>query len=119
MSRDFSLYLEDILECCRRITEYTAGMSFDSFIKDRLVYDAVLRNIEIIGEAVKQVPTEIRNQHPEIDWRRIAGMRDIVAHHYFSIHDEIVWDIVANKVSELAEQVGMILEKVRKYNQNN
>jgi uncharacterized protein with HEPN domain len=109
MSRDYRLYLEDILESCRRINRYTAGMSFDHFVKNSLVYDAVLRNIEIIGEAIKQVPEKIRTQYPELDWRRIAGMRDIVAHHYFRIHDEIVWDIVVAKIPELERQIGAIL----------
>jgi uncharacterized protein with HEPN domain len=113
MSRDFNLYLEDILESCHRIVRYTSGMSYDSFVKNDLVYDAVLRNIEIVGEAVKQIPGEIRDQHPEVDWRRIAGMRDIVAHHYFSIHDEIVWDIIENKIPELAEKVEKILNEIR------
>jgi len=112
MSRDYRLYLEDILESCQRINRYTAGISYDSFIKNNLVSDAVLRNIEIVGEAVKQVPEKIRKQHPELDWRRIAGMRDIVAHHYFSIHDEIVWDIVVNKIPELEEQIGTILAEI-------
>jgi uncharacterized protein with HEPN domain len=85
-------------------------MSSENFIRNNLVYDAVLRNIEIVGEASKQVPANVRKQYPEVDWRRIAGMRDIVAHHYFSIHDEIVWDIVVNKVPELAEKVKGILE---------
>ena len=84
MSREFRFYLEDILESCRRIIHYTADLSFDQFVENNLVYDAVLRNIEIIGEAVKQVPIEICDQYPTVEWRRIAGMRDIVAHHYFS-----------------------------------
>ena len=74
MSRDYNLYLEDILESCQRIVSYTAGMSYDSFVNNNMVYDAVLRNIEIIGEAVKQVPKVIRDQYSEVDWRRIAGM---------------------------------------------
>lgn len=116
MSRDFSLYIEDILESCHRIVLYTGGMTFAAFAKDNLVYDAVLRNVEVIGEAVKRIPTGIRNQHPEVDWRRIAGMRDIVAHHYFSIHDEIVWDIVENKIPVLAEQMKQILNKIHTEN---
>ena len=112
MSRDYNLYLEDILESCQRIVSYTAGMSYDSFVKNNMVYDAVLRNIEIIGEAVKQVPKNIRDQYSEVDWRRIAGMRDIVAHHYFSINDEIVWDIVENKIPELTEIIESILKEI-------
>ena len=110
MSRDIRLYLEDILESCQRISLYAEGMSIENFVKNNLVYDAVLRNIEIVGEAAKHVPDNVRKQFLEVDWRRIAGMRDIVAHHYFSIHDEIVWDIVVNKIPELTEQVGKILE---------
>ena len=63
-SRDFSLYVEDVLESCLRIAQYTGGLTFVTFVKDNMVYDAVLRNIEIIGEAVKQIPAEIQNQHP-------------------------------------------------------
>lgn len=110
MSRDIGLYLEDILRSCQRILHYTAGMTYEGFVSNNLVYDAVLRNIEIVGEAVKQIPTEVREQYPEVDWRRIAGMRDVVAHHYFSIHDEIVWDIVVNKIPELTEKVKTILQ---------
>lgn len=110
MSRDIGLYLEDILTSCQRIIQYTAGMTYESFVGNNLVYDAVLRNIEIVGEAVKQVPGKLQKQYPEVDWRRIAGMRDIVAHHYFSIHDEIVWDVVVNKIPELAEKVKKILQ---------
>jgi len=87
-------------------------MSYDNFIKNNLVSDAVLRNIEIVGEAVKKIPEKIKKQHPELEWHRITGMRDIVAHHYFSIHDEIVWDIVVNKIPELGERIGIILGEI-------
>ncbi len=109
MSRDYELYLEDILKACSRILRYTNGFDFNRFVNDDLVYDAVLRNIEIIGEAAKNVPGGIRREHPEIDWRRIAGMRDIVAHRYFSIHDEIVWDVVQNKIPELQIAIRRII----------
>lgn len=77
-----------------------------------MAYDAVLRNIEIIGEAVKKIPVEIRDRYPEIEWRRIAGMSDVVAHHYFSIHDEIVWDIVINKIPTLEDQIKTVLDDI-------
>ena len=109
MSRDFRLYLEDMQESCLRILRYSEGFTYKQFIQDDLVYDAVLRNIEIIGEAAKNIPEEFRLEHTEIDWRRIAGMRDIVVHHYFSIHNEIVWDVVANKIPSLLEQICLVL----------
>ena len=108
MSRDYRLYLEDILEACKRVQVYTHGFTIEQFVTNNLVYDAVLRNIEIIGEAAKHIPNDIQHQYPQIDWRRIAGMRDIVAHHYFSIHDEIVWDVVSNKIPSLLEQIQQI-----------
>ena len=109
MSRDYQLYLEDMLESCQRILRYTNRFTVEQFIQNDLVYDAVLRNIEIIGEAAKHIPDDIQQEHAEIDWRRIAGMRDIVAHHYFSIHNEIVWDVVTNKIPILLEQIRSIL----------
>ncbi len=112
ISRDYFLYLEDMQESCLQILRYTQGFTFKQFIEDDLVYDAVLRNIEIIGEAVKHIPDDIRQEHSEIDWRRIAGMRDIVVHHYFSIHNEIDWDVVANKIPSLLEQIKVILKIV-------
>ena len=113
MSRDYSLYLEDIIESCQRISRYTQGMSLEKFRNNEMAYDAVLRNIEIIGEAAKRIPTIIRDQYVEIEWRRIAGMRDVVAHHYFSIHDNIVWDIVVNKIPDLTNQVKKILDDMK------
>lgn len=105
MSRDLALWLSDIDEACARVTEYTAGMTPDQFVTDRKTLDAVIRNLEIIGEAVKQLPDDFRAQHPQVPWRKIAGLRDILAHTYFGIDEQIVWDVVVTKVPELAEFV--------------
>ena len=101
MSRDYRLFLEDILESCTRIERYTRAMSFDQFVKDDKTYDAVLRNLEIIGEAVKNLPEEVRLRYNQIEWRKLAGLRDIVAHEYFGVSDEIVWDVIQTKLSSL------------------
>ncbi len=89
---------------------YTQGMTFEDFLADDRTFDAVMRNLQIIGEAAKNVPTETRLRYPEVEWRKIAGLRDVLAHAYFSLENEILWDVVQNKVPALLEQVQHILE---------
>ncbi|HCM96590.1 MAG: nucleotidyltransferase [Chloroflexi bacterium GWB2_49_20] len=108
MSRDISLYFDDIAICCEKVLRFADGLTFEQFKKNELIYDAVLRNLEIIGEASKHVPEDIQEKFPQIEWRKIAGFRDIVAHEYFGVTDEIVWDIVENKIAKLLEQVQLI-----------
>ncbi len=90
MSREWRLYWRDVIECCRKIERYAAGMDLDAFKADERTYDAVVRNVELIGEAVKALPEDARALAPQIEWRRIAGMRDFVAHVYFGINDMIL-----------------------------
>lgn len=110
MSRSIRLYLQDILTACAKVQRYTHGMSFEEFQNDERTYDAVVRNLEIIGESVKNIPPEIRLKYPRIDWRKIAGLRDILAHAYFSIEDEIIWDILLTKITPLQEVVEQVLQ---------
>lgn len=102
MPRDSRVYLEDILEASQKIRLYTEGFSFESFREDSRTADAVIRNLEIIGEAVKQIPEAIRARQPEIPWKKIAGLRDILIHAYFGIDFEMIWDVVTNKLPALA-----------------
>lgn len=90
MSRETRLYLEDILEACRRATVYTTGMTFEQFLADQRTRDAVARNLEIPGEAAKKVPEDVRKQLPAIDWREACAFRDVLAHAYFGIDERIV-----------------------------
>lgn len=92
MSRDPELRLEDILDASLAIETYIQGLNDETFAKDRRTVDAVTRNLEIIGEAVKYLPEDMTDQFPEIPWRAIAGLRDILAHGYFRIDDSIIWD---------------------------
>ena len=108
--RSYRLYLEDIQVSAAKIQRYTKGLSFEDFFGNELVFDAVLRNLEIIGEAAKNVPTEVRQRYPDVEWRRIAGLRDVLAHAYFNLENVILWDIVQNRVSLLLKQVEHILE---------
>jgi len=109
MSRDESLYLADIQDACKKVLKFTKGMTYKSFVNDDLHFDAVLRNLEVIGEAVKNISDETRQKYPNVKWRKIAGFRDIVAHEYFGVNEETVWDIVGNEIPALLATVNTIL----------
>lgn len=109
--RDHKLYLEDMLEATKRIEKYARGTTLQKLKKDTLVLDGIARNLEIIGEAAKNVPAQIREKHPEVEWKKIAGLRDILAHEYFGIDTEVVWDIVKDKLPALKKQIRRILKK--------
>jgi uncharacterized protein with HEPN domain len=105
MSRDEGLYIEDIKAACERVSRFTRGMSISGFIQDDLTYHATLRNLEIIGEAAKNISEELKSKYPQVKWRKIAGFRDIVAHEYFGVSDEIVWDVIQNEIPLLTRQI--------------
>lgn len=105
MPRDADVYLADILEAIERIQDYARGLSYEAFARDAKTLDAVLHNLEIIGEAAKRVPDPWKERAPKVEWRKIAGMRDLIAHAYFSIDPEIVWDVVTSKLPTLAAEV--------------
>jgi uncharacterized protein with HEPN domain len=109
MSRDLRLYLTDILIAGEKVLRYTEGMNFENFVADDRTFDAVIRNLQIIGEAVKNIPDDVRELNPEMEWRKIAGLRDILAHAYFQIEDEIIWDVVQNKIPGLLGVVSQLL----------
>jgi uncharacterized protein with HEPN domain len=100
------MYLRDMLECCDRIARYPGGRDEDCLRRDDVRYDAVLRNLEVLGEAAKRVPESIRQQLPGIDWRGAAGMRDVLIHGYAGIEFETVWDVASRKLPSVAEELG-------------
>ncbi len=87
-----TVYLEDMLEAIARVERYTSGVDFATFSADEMRVDAVVRNLELIGEAAKNIPQAQRDLTPAIEWRKIAGLRDIVAHQYFNLNLAIIWD---------------------------
>ena len=114
MSRDYRLYLQDIFECCQNARSYVGDMTFEEFSDDRKTIDAVVRNLEIIGEAVKNVPSEILQNQSEIEWKEIARFRDIVVHRYFKVDLEVVWSIIHTRLDELKTAVDEILSEMPK-----
>ena len=105
MSRDWRIYLDDILRACDKIQRFTAGMTQVSFQQDERTFDAAVRNLEIIGEAAKHLPDEAREQMLDIEWRKVAGLRDILTHAYFGIDPDVLWDIIQNKLSPLEDAI--------------
>jgi len=101
MRRDPRLYLEDILEAIAQIGEYTSGFDYAEFAQDRKTQDAVVRNLEIIGEAAGRLQEEVKAAAPDIEWRKVVGLRNILAHQYFGVSLPVVWDILQNKLGPL------------------
>lgn len=109
MPRDFKVFLEDALEAIGNVAEFVGAMTLDELKADKKTLHAVVRNLEVIGEAVKGVPPQIRQRHPQVPWQRIAGLRDILIHHDFEIDIEIVWDVIKNKLPELRQHLQAML----------
>ena len=104
------VYLQDILESIEYIQSFLDGVSEDEFYENVEKQDAVLRRLEIIGEAVKHLPEEIREIHPDIPWRQIAGMRDIIIHEYFGVTLNMVWIVATDDILDLKTKVEEIIE---------
>ena len=110
MRRTSLQFLDDILDAIGNIEEDTGGISFDDFSKDRRRRDAVIRNFLVIGEAIKNLPPELREQYPDINWKKIAGFRDVLTHVYFGIKLTILWDNATNKLPSLKKEIRHILK---------
>ncbi|WP_457637354.1 HepT-like ribonuclease domain-containing protein [Oceanithermus sp.] len=112
MSRDPRLYLDDIIESCRKVARYVRGLNQDEAMRNELIVDAILRNLLVIGEAAKKLPDEWKQQYGDVEWRKIAGLRDVIAHEYFQLDEEILWDVVSNKLPELERVVSRMLNEL-------
>lgn len=111
--RNLRLFLKDMLISAQKIQKYTRGKSYKEFTKDDLLVDGVIRNLEVIGEAVKNIPLNFRRRYANVEWKKIAGLRDLLIHAYFGIDYEVLWDIVRNKIPGLNKQLQTILKKLR------
>lgn len=108
-ARPWGLFVGDMIGFCERVLSYTQGMDLPTFLANPMAYDAVLRNIELIGEAASHIPVEVRATHSDIAWRDIIDARNRMAHGYLGIDDDIVWDIVQTDIPKLLSQLRRLL----------
>ena len=111
MSKNYRVYLQDINEAIAKIEKYTRNLTFTQFKNNELVIDGVVRNLEIIGEAAKKLPNQVKEKTPDVEWKKIAGLRDILIHEYFGVDLEIIWDIIKNKLPKLKERINQTLKE--------
>ncbi|HYN44671.1 MAG TPA: DUF86 domain-containing protein [Candidatus Limnocylindrales bacterium] len=110
MKRDYDLFIRDILDAIDMIEEFIGNMDYGEFMKDDKTSTAVVKKIEIIGEAIKNIPNDVRVKHKEIPWKDIVGMRNKITHSYFKIDYEIVWNVVKVKLPALKIQIEQVLK---------
>jgi uncharacterized protein with HEPN domain len=111
MKRNDTVYLSHILDAITQIEIYTAGLSYDQFSQTRLVQDGVIRQLEIIGEASRNLSDDLRNQHSELPWSQIIGLRNRLILTYFDVNLGIIWDIVQNDLPALKQSVSAWLQR--------
>jgi uncharacterized protein with HEPN domain len=109
--RDYFLYLDDMLDSMTRIQEYIGDMEFKEFKKTHIVVDAIVRNFEIIGEASKNIPSAVKKRNPEIPWKKMYGLRNLIAHEYFGIDYEMIWEIAKKNLPQNLIDLEKIIEK--------
>ncbi len=107
--RTYRLFIEDILEAIEKIERYLEGLAYEAFVKNEMVVDAVIRNLEIIGEASRNIPEEVRDIYPDIPWKRMIGLRNIVVHEYFGVDLSIIWDIINRNLPETKPEITAML----------
>ncbi len=111
VKREFILYLEDMLQSMNRIEEYLGELDFRNFKMNYLVVDAIIRNFEVIGEASKNIPKYIQEKYPEIPWRKMVGLRNLIAHEYFGVDYEMIWEISRNNLPKNRTDLAQIIKK--------
>lgn len=112
MKKDFNVYLKDILDSINDVLNFIGDMSFDEFEKDRKTFNAVVRSLEIIGEAAKHIPENLRVQYPAVPWKKMSGMRDKLIHEYFGIDAELVWEVAVSDLPKIKPHIEKIFSHI-------
>ena len=113
MKREYLDYLEDLVLAMDRAMSFITGMQYSSFKKDDKTVYAVIRAIEIIGEAAKKIPVAVKSKYPDIPWKEMAGMRDKLIHEYFGVKLDIVWNTVKNEIPSLHKRLAGIIDELK------
>ena len=110
--RDFTDYIRDILISIQDVEEFTTGITFEDFLKDKKTIKAVIRSLEVLGEASKKIPDEVRNRYPRVPWKRMAGMRDKLIHEYFGVDLEIVWNVAKKELPPVKSSIEELVREI-------
>ena len=105
------MYLDDLIDSAEKIQRFVRGRSFQTFSSDEMLFDAVLFNLEVIGEAVKKLPEEAKSSAPDANWTGPARMRDLIAHHYFSVDPQIVWEAATQHIPKILGHAKQLRER--------
>lgn len=108
--RNSRAFIEEIVESISKIERYTEGLNFEKFQNNEMVIDAILRNLEVIGEAARRIPDEVRNKHKDIPWKRMIGLRNIVIHEYFGVDLSIIWKIATENLPQTKSLISGLLK---------
>ena len=103
--KNYKAYLLHIIEEADYLMRKSSGLEYAAFIEDENLRRSFVRSLEVIGEAVKNLPVEFKDQYPDVEWKKIAGMRDMLIHHYFGVNYKVVWDVVKNQVPDLRKKI--------------
>jgi len=116
MKRDYKLFIKDILECINKIDNFVGEMSFDEFMRDEKTKSAVVRELEVMGEATKNIPKSIREKYKNLPWSQIAKTRDKIIHFYFGVDYEVIWEVVKKRLPEIKAVIERIFKELEKKN---
>ena len=111
MKRKFDLFLKDIIECVEKLKEYTKNVEYEQFKENNLSIDACVRNFEIIGEAIANLPEDLKARNVHVPWQEVKDFRNVILHKYWVVDTEVLWDIIQTKLDALKKQVQEVLKK--------